>query len=232
MGHLIDFQRPDGSPCRGYLAEAGKGRPGIAVIQEWWGLNPQICGIADRFAAAGFNALAPDLYAGRVAQDADEASHMMDGLDFPGACDQDILGALRHLAALGGPGTRVGATGFCMGGALAIGAAVRLPAHLPQLAAAVCYYGIPPKAFADPAAIDIPFMAHFDRHDDWCTPARVDALEHAMHAAGRQPEIFRYDAHHAFCNEARPEVYDAENARLAWDRTLAFLSAHLASRRG
>ena len=60
MGSMIDFKRPDGSSCRGYLAEAGGGKPGIVVIQEWWGLNDQICGIADRFARAGYNALAPD----------------------------------------------------------------------------------------------------------------------------------------------------------------------------
>eukprot|EP01034_Spumella_vulgaris_P044073 gene44073-54765_t len=57
MGSLIDFKRPDGSTCKGYLAEAGKGRPGIVVIQEWWGLNDQICGVADRFARQGYNAL-------------------------------------------------------------------------------------------------------------------------------------------------------------------------------
>lgn len=226
MGHMIDFKRPDGSLCRGYLAEAGKGKPSVVVIQEWWGLNPQICSIADRFAAAGFNALAPDLYKGRIAQDADEASHMMDGLDFPGACDQDIHGAIRYLVALSD--AKVGVTGYCMGGALTIGAAVRLPKTLPQLAAAVCYYGIPPKAFADPANIAIPFQAHFAKHDDWCTPVLVDGLEKSMTAAGHHPEIFRYDAHHAFCNQARPEVYDAEKAQQAWDRTLAFFSKHLA----
>src|ERR1700752_5259259 len=62
MGSMIDFKRPDGTSCKGYLAEAGKDKPGIIVIQEWWGLNDQIKGMADRFAAAGYNALAPDLY--------------------------------------------------------------------------------------------------------------------------------------------------------------------------
>lgn len=228
MGKMIDFKRPDGSLCRGYLAEAGQGKPSVVVIQEWWGLNAQMCSIADRYAAAGFNALAPDLYQGRVTQDADEASHMMDGLDFPGACDQDIHGAIRHLVELSGADTKVGVTGFCMGGALTIGAAVRLPTELPQLAAAVCFYGIPPKDFADPSKIAIPFQAHFAKHDDWCTPALVDATEKSMIAAGRHPEVFRYDAHHAFCNQMRPEVYDAEKARQAWDRTVAFFSKHLA----
>ncbi len=83
MGHLLDFKRPDNTNCRGYLATAGQDRPGVVVIQEWWGLNDQICGVADRFARAGFNALAPDLYHGRITQDANEASHLMNGLDFP-----------------------------------------------------------------------------------------------------------------------------------------------------
>ena len=221
---MIEFKRPDGSPCRGYLAEAGRGQPGVVVIQEWWGLNSQICGIADRFAAAGFNALAPDLYQGRIAQDADEASHMMDGLDFPGATQQDIRGAVEQLKAISG---KIGVMGFCMGGALTVGAAVHLPPHLPELAAAVCFYGIPPKAFADPARIRIPFQGHFASRDNWITPALVDALEAAMTAAGNPPQIHRYLADHAFFNQLRPEVYDAQAATLAWQRSLAFLQQHL-----
>lgn len=222
MGQMIEFKRPDGSACRGYLANAGQGAPGVVVIQEWWGLNEQICGIADRFARAGFNALAPDLFQGRVTQKPDEASHLMNGLDFPGATHQDIRGAVEHLRGMGSG--KIAAMGFCMGGALSIAAAV----HVPKLAAAVCFYGIPPQEFADPAAIRIPFQGHFASKDDWCTPAAVEALEAAMRAKGATPEIHRYDADHAFFNERRPEVHDATCARQAWDRTLAFLAKNLA----
>lgn len=221
MGQTIEFKRPDGSACGGYLTLAGPGRPGIVVIQEWWGLNAQIRGIADRFAAAGFNALAPDLFHGRVTQDADEASHLMHGLDFPGATHQDIRGAVDHLAGLSG---KIGVLGFCMGGALTIAAAV----HVPGVAAAVCFYGIPPQDFADPAQIRIPFQGHFARRDDWCTPAAVDALAAAMKRTGVTTEIHRYDAAHAFFNERRPEVHDAVCARLAWERSVTFLNTHLA----
>lgn len=223
MGGMIEFARPDGGHCRGYLAEAagGKGGPAVIVIQEWWGLNAQICGIADRFAAAGFTALAPDLFQGRVTQSPDEASHLMNGLDFPGATHQDIRGAARHLAARGG---KVGVTGYCMGGALTIAAAV----HVPEIAAAVCLYGIPPHDFADPAEIRVPFQGHFATRDDWCTPAAVAELEARMRARGAAPEIFHYQADHAFCNETRPEVYDAKCAGDAWARTLAFFGKHLA----
>ena len=222
MGQIIEFNRPDGTACRGYLATAGQGRPGVVVIQEWWGLNDQICGVADRFARAGFNALAPDLFKGRVTQDADEASHLMNGLDFPGATHQDIRGGVDYLHGMSGG--KVAAMGFCMGGALAIAAAV----HVPRLSAAVCFYGIPPREFADPANIRVPFQGHFANRADWCTPAAVDALDAAMRAKGATPELHRYDADHAFFNERRGEVYDAACAVLAWERTIAFLAKHLA----
>ncbi|MBA3034137.1 MAG: dienelactone hydrolase family protein [Gammaproteobacteria bacterium] len=220
MGEMIEFARPDGSGCTGYLAAAGTGKPAVIIIQEWWGLNPQICGVADRFAEAGFTALAPDLYHGRVTQDPDEASHLMTGLDFPGATHQDLRGAVLHLRQQAG---KVGVMGFCMGGALTIAAAV----HIPEITSAVCLYGIPPQDFADPAKIRIPFMGHFANLDDWCTPQAVDQLEQSMRAAGQTPEIYRYAAAHAFCNEQRPEVYDPACAKLAMQRTLDFFGRTL-----
>jgi carboxymethylenebutenolidase len=220
MGSMIEFARPDGGRTKGYLAGAGAGKPGIVVIQEWWGLNEQICGIADRFAAAGITALAPDLFQGRVTTKPDEASHLMNGLDFPSATHQDIRGAAQHLKE---SCAKVAVMGFCMGGALAVAGAV----HVPEVDAAVCFYGIPPKDFADPAKIHVPFQGHFANHDDWCTPAAVNALEADLKKSGAPYELYRYDAHHAFCNERRPEVYDAASAKTAWERMLKFLSARL-----
>lgn len=217
---MIEFARPDGSACTGYLAEAGADRPGIVVVQEWWGLNAQIMSVADRLREAGYNALVPDLFHGRVTIDADEARHLMNGLDFAGATHQDIRGAVLHLLGMGG---KVAVVGFCMGGALAIASAV----HVPEVAASVCFYGIPPAEFADPAKITVPFQGHFASRDDWITPAAVNALEEAMKSAGNPPEIHRYEADHAFFNQMRPEVYDAKNAALAWARTLAFLQRHI-----
>jgi len=220
MGQMIDFGRPDGGSTRGYLASAGAGRPGVIVIQEWWGLNDQICGVADRFARAGYNALAPDLYKGRVTRKPDEANHLMTGLDFPGATHQDIRGAVQHLAK---GGAKVAVMGFCMGGALTVASAV----HVPECSAGVCFYGIPPADFADPAKIRIPFQGHFANQDDWCTPAAANALEAAMKAAGQSPDIHRYDAAHGFFNERRGDVYDAACAEQAWDRMSEFLKKHL-----
>jgi carboxymethylenebutenolidase len=219
MGTTIEFARPDGGRTRGYLAMAGRGRPGVVVIQEWWGLNDQICGVADRFARAGYNALAPDLYKGRLTSVPDEASHLMSGLDFPDATHQDLRGAATHLQAEGG---RVAVMGFCMGGALTIAAAV----HMPELAAGVCFYGIPDKGFADPARLRVPFQGHFANRDDWCTPAAVDELERVLKSTGARHEIHRYDAAHAFANE-RSAAYDVASANLAWERMSAFLKKEL-----
>jgi carboxymethylenebutenolidase len=219
MGQTIEFKRPDGGATKGYLADAGAGRPAIVVIQEWWGLNDQICGVADRFARNGYTALAPDLYKGRVASAADEANHLMTGLDFPDATHQDLRGAAQFLKAKAG---KVGVMGFCMGGALTIAAAV----HVPEVSAGVCFYGIPPADFADPAKISIPLQGHFANRDGWCTPAAVDALEKAMKGAGRTPDLHRYDADHAFFNE-RSAAYHLPSADLAWERMTAFLKKTL-----
>ena len=220
MGTMIEFARPDGGKTKGYLATAGQGRPGVVVIQEWWGLNDQICGVADRFARAGYNALAPDLYKGRLTTQPDEANHLMTGLDFADAAHQDLRGAAQHLQAQSG---RVAVMGYCMGGALTIAAAV----HVAEFAAGVCFYGIPPKAFADPAKIRIPLQGHFANQDDWCTPAAVDDLERTLKTAGVRHEIYRYDAAHAFANE-RSAAYDVVCANQAWDRMAAFLGAQIA----
>jgi len=220
MGTMIEFARPDGGKTKGYLATAGQGRPAVVVIQEWWGLNDQICGVADRFARAGYNALAPDLYKGRLTTEPDEANHLMTGLDFADATHQDLRGAAQHLQA---QSDRVAVMGYCMGGALTIAAAV----HVPEFAAGVCFYGIPAKTFADPAKIRIPLQGHFANKDDWCTPDAVDDLERTLKSAGVRHEIYRYDAAHAFANE-RSAAYDVGCANQAWERMAAFLGAQIA----
>ena len=110
MGKTISFKRPDGQAVPGYLAEPAhpEGAPGIVVIQEWWGLNDQIRGVADRLALAGYRALVPDLYRGKSTVEAEEAHHLMDGLNFGDAATQDIRGAVQHLKAASG---KVGVTG-------------------------------------------------------------------------------------------------------------------------
>ncbi len=219
MGAMITLRCPDGSEASGYLAEAEGARAGVVVIQEWWGLNDQIKGVAERFAAAGFTALAPDLYDGRVTGEPDEANHLMGGLDWVGATEVEVRGALQYLKARL---ERAAVMGFCMGGALTVIAAAKLA----DCDAAVCYYGIPPKEQAEPADIRVPFQGHFANQDDWCTPAAVDAFETALGGTGVAWEIHRYEAAHAFFNET-VAPYDAQAAARSWQRTLAFLRAHL-----
>jgi carboxymethylenebutenolidase len=222
MGTKINFSRPDGKEASGYLARAGRANaPGVVVIQEWWGLQDQIRGICDRFALAGYDALAPDLYAGTVVpyHDREAAEKEMGSLNFLDATDQSVRGAVLFLKK---SGAKVGLTGFCLGGAVAILGACRIP----ELSAAVCFYGIPPETVARPADVKVPLQAHFAKKDDWCTPAAVDAFEATLKAAGRNAEVFRYDAEHAFVNEQR-DVYDRAAAEQAWDRTLKFWAKHL-----
>lgn len=222
-GTHVDFAKSSGGTARGYLAEASDPKaPGVVVIQEWWGLQGQIRSVCDRLAAAGFHALAPDLYGGKVIpyHDSAAANATMASLDFKRSTDEEVRGAVRHLAARGG---KVGLTGFCMGGAVAVIGAV----HIPELSAAVAFYGLPPESVAAPRDIRVPFQAHFASLDDWCSPAAVDAFEKKLQAAGKRFEIHRYPGHHAFMNSERQEVYGAEAAALAWDRMVAFFRQHL-----
>jgi carboxymethylenebutenolidase len=223
MGTKITFPRVDGREASGYLAKPGAANaPGVVVIQEWWGLQDQIKGICDRFARAGYEALAPDLYAGTVVPYHDEAAanREMTSLNFLEATDQVVRGAAQYLKR---SGAKVAIAGFCMGGAVSVLGACRIP----ELSAAVPFYGIPPEQAAKPADVKVPLQGHFSNKDDFFTPKSVDAFEAGLKAAGKTFEIYRYDASHAFMNEQRPTVHDRAAAELAWDRTLAFLKKHI-----
>jgi len=223
MGEMIQVKRPDGKTCPGYLAiPKGANAPGFVCIQEWWGLNEQIKKTADRFAAAGYRTLVPDLYRGKVAKASDEAQHMMNNLNFPDAAKQDIRGAVQHLKQTSKKKVAVG--GFCMGGALTLLAALRIP----EMDAGACFYGLPPVDPAEFQKIKIPLICHFANQDDWCTPAKVNELESMLKQSKSKLEMYRYEAQHAFMNETRPGVYHAASAKLAWDRTLSFLKKALA----
>jgi len=223
MGEMIQFKRPDGKTCPGYVAtpKVGVGAHGFVCIQEWWGLNEQIKKTADRFAEAGYRALVPDLYRGKVAKASDEASHMMANLDFPDAAEQDIRSAVQYLKQ---SSKKVAVGGFCMGGALTVLAAARVP----EMDAGACFYGLPELPADEVKKIRIPLICHFANKDGWITPAKANDFEAMLKQSKSQFEIYRYDAQHAFMNEARPGVYDAPSAKLAWDRTLNFLKKTLA----
>jgi carboxymethylenebutenolidase len=221
MGKRVTFKRPDGKECTGYyeVPSSAEEAPGMVVIQEWWGLNEQIRGAANRLAEAGYRALVPDLYRGKVTLEAAEAEHLMAGLDFRNAATQDIRGAVQHLKS----NTRkTGVIGFCMGGVLSILAAV----YVKEADAAVSWYGLPPEEAADVSTIKIPLQGHFALKDRFFTPAQVDILEARLKKGRVAYEIYRYQADHAFGNETG-DHYDPEAAKLAWQRTFDFLEKHL-----
>jgi len=219
MGEMITFKRPDGNETNGYLVKVGDNAPGIVVIQEWWGLNDQIKGVADHLCEYGFNTLVPDLYKGKVTLEVEEANHMMQSLDFADAATQDIRGALQHLKQSGG---KTGVIGFCMGGALTILAAV----YVQEADAAVPWYGVPPEEAADTRTISIPLQGHFALEDTFFVPAQVDALEARLKEGNVTHEIYRYQAAHAFGNETGP-YYNADATNLAWERSIDFFNKHL-----
>ena len=223
----ITFTRPDGKECPAFYVEpvGGNRAAGVVIIQEWWGVNDQIKGVAKKFAAHGYRALVPDLYRGQVGLDVKEAEHLMGGLNFGDAAGQDIRGAVQYLKKTS---AHVGVVGYCMGGALTLLSAV----FVSEADAAVAWYGFPPLEYIDATKIRAPIMGHFATEDAFFPIAQVDALEEKLKGAGVPYTFHRYHAQHAFGNENNvnmpiPAKYDSTAAETAWQRTLAFFGQHL-----
>ncbi|CAH2774754.1 MAG: Dienelactone hydrolase family protein [uncultured Paraburkholderia sp.] len=228
-GSMITYKRPDGQQVRGYLAEPEKsqGAPGIVVIQEWWGLNDQIRGVADRLALAGYRALVPDLFRGKSTVEEQEAHHLLDGLNFGDAATQDIRGAVQYLKERS---AKVGVTGFCMGGALTL----LTLCNVPEASAGAVWYGFPPLEYVDASKIKVPVLGHWATQDAFFAAETVDALEKKLQDANVDLKFHRYLAHHAFANEtaAGPSriagtQFDPVWSQQAWDRTLTFFGRTL-----
>jgi len=186
-------------------------------------VNGHIRDLVTRFAAQGFLVAAPDLYHGEVATDAEDAGRRMTALDTLVAV-KEIGKAADFLKAHPRSNGKVGVTGFCLGGALSLAAAC----HVPGLSAVVAFYGIPPAAKVDYAKVTAPVMAHFAKRDAWATAGKAEAIKRELAARGVPMDLHVYDADHAFVNDTRPEVYDERNAKLALERTYAFLREKLA----
>jgi carboxymethylenebutenolidase len=224
MGTMIRFPA-NGHQTAGYLAAPAGGRgPGLLVIQEWWGLVDHVRDVADRFAAEGFVALAPDFYDGQTTRSPDDAAKLFMALNIDRAA-ADLRGAADHLLAHPAVASlKVGALGFCMGGQLALYAGVALP---DRVGAVVDFYGIHPRVTIDPTRLRTPVLGHFGTRDASVPVDGVRELAAAVNGAGGRFEAHFYEADHAFFNDTRPEVYDPGAARLAWERSIAFLRRHL-----
>ncbi len=224
MGQLVSIGVPD-REGRGYLAlpTTGSG-PGVIVLQEWWGLVPHIESVCDRFAEAGFVALAPDLYDGESTVEPDEAGSLMMALGIA-RTEALLAGAIETL--LGLPecsGPKAGVIGFCMGGQLSLYAATLNP----SIGACVDFYGVHPNVRPEFGNLRAPVLGIFAEGDHVTPPAAVDALEAQLIEAGKPYEFVRYPGvGHAFFNDSRPAVYNLEAASDAWQRTLNFLRANL-----
>jgi len=242
MGEIVSY-RANGGTSKGYLARPADGDgPAVIVIQEWWGLVGHITSIADRFAEAGFVALAPDLYHGEQAMEPDEAAKLLMAMrldeaakDIAGAADfltgdllaQDLLTGEPGPAAPGTSNSRVAAVGFCMGGSLALWSATLSD----RIVAAVGFYPamqwehIAPEwsRYRGKSA-----LIHCSESDGTSAAPGIRAAREAIGRAGGDCAVYDYPGtDHAFFNDDRPEVYHASAAATAWARTLEFLRNRL-----
>ena len=229
MGQRVEFAS-NGGTAQGYLAvpESGSG-PGVVVIQEWWGLVPHVEDLCERLAGEGFVALAPDLYHGVATGEPDEAMRLMMGLAMDTAA-KDMAGAARFLVEHDAViGTGVGIVGFCMGGSLALWSAASSPA----IVAAVGFYpalpwermGVDWSGYQGKSA-----QIHCSQEDGTSAADGIQQAWTGIGAAGGDIEVFDYaGTQHAFFNDQRPEVHDAEASALAWSRVLSLFHRRLAA---
>ncbi len=226
VGKFVEYDSPNGSgKMRGYLvapAKAAGKLPAVLVVHENRGLNPHIEDIARRLAVDGFLAFAPDALfpLGGYPGDEDKARELFPKLDQT-KCKADFIAGVGFLKSLPESNGKVGVVGFCYGG----GIANMLATKIPDLAAAVPFYGAAP-AVADVAAIKAPLLINYAENDERIN-AMWPAYETALKAAGVKYEMHKYPGtQHGFNNDTTPR-FDAAQARIAWDRTVAFFRKHL-----
>jgi carboxymethylenebutenolidase len=192
----------------------------VVVIQEWWGLNDHIKDIANRYAAEGFIAIAPDLYRGKVASNPDEAAKMMHDLKVENGIDaiRSAVAEARDNYGL----SHFGITGFCMGGTFALRAACELEGF----SAAAPFYGDVPEEDVL-KKLTTPTIFISGTKDKWINPEKVAGLEDVVERYELPLQSVKYEADHAFFNNTRPEVYDETAAKDAWALVVGFFNDKL-----
>ncbi|MBN9502466.1 MAG: hypothetical protein BGO01_13705 [Armatimonadetes bacterium 55-13] len=225
MGELISFDGGEKN-YEGYLATASGGSGiGLIVLQEYWGLVDHIKDVCDRFAAEGFTALAPDLFFGERTTEPTRAGEMMMALNIS-ETEQILARAVEALRILPSVNSeKVGIIGFCMGGQLAMFAAC----HNPTIGACVNFYGIHPHVHPSFRQLECPILGVFAETDPYAGPEVVKALDEELTLLGKTHDFETFPGtQHAFFNDARPEVFNADASSKAWNKTLTFLRQNLA----
>jgi carboxymethylenebutenolidase len=216
----LSFDTANGPSSAHVAIPTGGSRRAVIVIQEWWGLNEHIRDIANRYAGEGFMAIAPDLYRGRIATDAAEASEMMHGLKLNDGID--TIDCAMRSARDKYDISHFGITGYCMGGTFALRAACEIEG----ISAAAPFYGdIPEEDVLKKLKVPTIFIS--GTRDAWITPEKVAELESAAERFELPVRSEKYDADHAFFNNTRPEVYDETAARDAWALVIGFFNDKL-----
>jgi carboxymethylenebutenolidase len=215
----------NGGTAHGYLAvpESGSG-PGVIVIQEWWGLTDHIASIADRLAAEGFVALAPDLFGGKTTHDAEQATELLMSLPVEQAT-KDLRGAVDYLLGLDSvTSATVGAIGFCMGGGFVLLLAAQ---EGDRISAAVPFYGVGPGVPSSFEGVRAKVQGHYAKEDGMYPVDQAKAQEEQIRKeSGAAVEFFYYDAGHAFHNDENLlGTYSPDDAKVAWERAVAFLKS-------
>ena len=210
MGEIIEFPS-NGGADQGYLAVPASGSgPGVVVIQEWWGLVDHIKDVCDRFAEAGFVALAPDLYHGRSTTEPDEAAKAMMALRMEQAA-RDMSGAVDEVQRRSS-GNAVGVIGFCMGGGLALVLATQRPDAVK--AVVPCYGLIPwPDARPDYSALSARVQGHYAENDEYFSPENAHQLADEL-ARSRQGGRHRRPSGLRACVLQRHETRGAQPRRV------------------
>lgn len=226
----------DGGQFEAYCAIPAAGRgPGILVFQEIFGVNDNIRELCDRLAAAGYVAMAPDMF-WRIEPrfERNDETSIADAFAMVQRFDQangidDINAAHRHLLGMDECTGKVGAVGFCLGGGLAFATAAQSRVDGRGVDATVSYYGSGVNSMLGWAdEIDSPIMFHYGENDPFIPKENIDEVE-AVFAGLGNVAFHRYDAGHAFSNADAPSMYDASAAALAWERTLEFFARNLVS---
>ncbi len=223
-GSDIEIQADEPIPAYRSVSPRGSGR-GVVVFHEAWGLVDQVRDVCDRLAREGFVALAPDLFRGRSGQTPEEAAELMGGLEIArvGADADGAVAALLNDDRV--DGSRVGALGFCMGGAVALFAGTRNA----RIGAVVDCYGILPDFPLALEDLKAPVLGLFGSEDEFISQQEIRGLELSLRAHSPRSTLRCYaGVGHAFMNESRPDRYDARAAADAWQALLAFLRTELA----